>query len=146
MKKIILLVITLLTIYGFYGFKIHNETALENSNGIHFYKGTWKNALIEAKKQDKLIFLDVFATWCGPCKKLKKTTFNDEKVGDFFNLNFINIAINGESNEGRILMKKYGIKGYPSLLFVNFNGNLKTIKTGFHSSNRLINYGKKALN
>jgi len=57
--------------------------------GINFFKGTYTEALAKAKEENKPVFLDVYAGWCGPCKKLKKTTFKDETVGEYFNKNFI---------------------------------------------------------
>ncbi|MFK5959717.1 MAG: thioredoxin family protein [Lutibacter sp.] len=142
MKIVIALGITLLLIFGFYNFK--NEKELTNPNGIQFTERSWKEAIKEAKKQNKLIFLDIYATWCGPCQRMKKTTFNNEKVGAYFNTNFVNIAIDGETLEGQKLIKKYGVRGYPSLLFVNTDESLKAIKTGFHNTDRLLRYGKQS--
>ena len=34
--------------------------------GIEFFHGSWEEALAEAKKQEKPIFVDAFTTWCGP--------------------------------------------------------------------------------
>ena len=89
------------------------------------------------------MFLDVYATWCGPCKKLKKTTFSNAEVGTYFNTNFINIEIDGETTEGQQIMAKYNLRSYPSLLFINADSSIKSIKKGFQSSDRLINYAKK---
>jgi uncharacterized protein YyaL (SSP411 family) len=64
--------------------------ALKDENGIKFFNGTWKELLAEAKKQNKPIFMDVYTTWCRPCKVLDKDVFPNEKVGEFYNKNFIN--------------------------------------------------------
>lgn len=143
MKIVITLGIALLLILGFYSLK--NKEKTNNPNSIHFSQRSWNETLTEAEKQNKLIFLDVYATWCGPCKKMKKTTFNNEEVGSFFNKNFINIAIDGETTEGQQIIKKYGLRGYPSLLFVNGDGSLKAIKTGFQNTNDLLSYGKNIM-
>ncbi len=145
MKTTIIVGIVLLAGYLLFSFKTENKTELPNPKGVHFYNGTWNEALAEAKKQNKVIFLDVYAVWCGPCKKLKKTTFNNEEVGDFFNTNFINIAIDGETPEGQKLMAKYGVRGFPTLLIIDANSNLIDRTTGFHSANRLIGFGKQNL-
>jgi thiol:disulfide interchange protein len=145
MKTIAILGVSLLAVYGLFSFKNKTDKIKSNADGIHFFKGSWNDALDEAKKQDKIIFLDVYATWFGPCNKMKKTTFNDEIVGTYFNKNFINVAIDGETPEGQLLIEKYAIRGYPSLLFVNANGTLKAIKIGYHSSELLMSYGKKNL-
>ena len=64
-------------------------TTDEETDGIQFFTGTWDEALEKAKEENKLIFLDAYASWCGPCKRMSKSVFTDEKVGEFFNANFI---------------------------------------------------------
>lgn len=145
MKTILFMLLISLLAFGIFSFKnpIH-ENAIEGK-GILFFNGTFKEALLEAKKENKPIFLDVYATWCGPCKKLKKTTFKDEKVGDYFNANFVNIAIDGETREGRELLRTYNIRSYPSLLILDSHGNIKTRTTGFKNPYILINFGKRII-
>ena len=75
----------------------------DSTEGIHFQKSNWQQALDLAKKENKLVFLDIYATWCGPCKQLKKYTFSDKAAGDFFNANFVNMALDGEQEEGATL-------------------------------------------
>lgn len=110
--------------------------------GIQFHKGTFKEALAIAKAENKLVLLDIYATWCGPCKKLKSTTFSNKEVGDLFNEEYINIALDGEQAEGAALAKLYKIKGYPTLLFINANGEIVKGTSGYHSPNELIALGK----
>lgn len=93
----------------------------------------------------KTIFLDVYATWCGPCKVLKAHTFSAEEVGAFYNLNFINVTIDGEKGEGAELAKKFGVQAYPSLFFIDQNGKLVSGTNGYHTPNQLIRLGKKVL-
>ena len=49
----------------------------EDPTGIVFHDGTWEEALALAKEKDLPIFLDISASWCGPCKLLKNNTFPD---------------------------------------------------------------------
>ena len=112
------------------------------AKGIDFFKGSWEKALQKAKHEDKYLFIDFYATWCGPCKQLKKT-FKDKEVGAYFNKNFINISIDGETKEGRELMHSYQITSYPTLLIVDANGNIKTKSTGFMKPYILINFGRR---
>ena len=144
-KTIIIAGITLLAAYGSYSFKKADNTESSNSNGIHFFKGTFNEALIEAKKQDKLLFIDVYASWCIPCKQLKETTFKDEKVGSYFNSNFINVTVDAETNEGKKFVEKYAVLGYPTLLIIDARGNLIARNVGIQSANRLISFGKENL-
>ena len=113
--------------------------------GILFEKGTWKEVLQIAQKEDKLIFLDIYATWCRPCKLLKTKTFSNPDVGKFYNENFINIALNGEEGDGLQLMTEYQLTGYPSLLIVDKNGNIVKQTSGYQNSNELLSFGKTIL-
>ena len=79
---------------------------------IQFIESDWKKALAEAKKQNKLIFLDAYATWCGPCRMLKQYTFPDKAVGEFFNENFINIALDMEKGDGPAVARQYQVNAY----------------------------------
>ena len=57
--------------------------------GIQFQSLSWDEALAASKKSNKLIFIDAYTTWCGPCKALEKYTFTDASVGALFNASFI---------------------------------------------------------
>jgi thioredoxin 1 len=116
--------------------------ATETEKGIQFYQGSWAEALKLAKKENKLIFLDIYASWCGPCKRLKANTFPDEAVGEFYNTYFINLALDGEKGEGRELARKYAIKGYPTLLFVDHTGTVVAKTAGYHNPDKFLNLGK----
>ncbi|MBA3901373.1 MAG: thioredoxin family protein [Bacteroidetes bacterium] len=111
--------------------------------GINFHKGTWSEALTKAEKENKIIFLDIYATWCGPCKRLKAKTFSDKEVGGFYNPNFINVAIDGEKGEGPELARKYSVTGYPTLLFFDSKGNLIARTAGFHNAKDFLAMGEK---
>ena len=113
--------------------------------GIQFHKGSWNDALKKAKTENKLIFLDVYATWCGPCKRLKSQTFSNAEVGLYFNERFVNVALDGEKDDGRQLVKTYGIRSYPSLLFIDGNGKIIKSTMGFHTSDDLITFAKTVL-
>ena len=115
-------------------------------NGIQFYKGTWESALEKAKNEDKLIFLDAYASWCGPCKRMAATTFKNKEVGEFFNKNFINFKMDMEKHkEGRRLSSKYRLTAYPSLYFVDSNENVAHKTVGGLNNSQAIAAGQKAL-
>lgn len=116
-----------------------------NEEGIEFFHGTWEQALQKSAEKKKPIFLDVYATWCGPCKMLMGITFPDKKVGEYFNAHFINVEIDGESNEGEDLAERYGIRGYPSLFVIDAKGKVITGTAGFHTPSALIDFGKTAV-
>ena len=143
------IIITILTISLCIGIYVYNNPRVdfnkEDEGGIAFYKGTWAEVLTKAKQENKLIFLDIYATWCGPCKKLKKYTFASKKTGLYFNTHFINISLDGEEGAGAALATFYEITNYPSLLFINGEGKVVSRTDGYMGDKELINYGKLAL-
>lgn len=98
--------------------------------GIRFYEGTIQEAFEKAKSENKLVFVDCYTTWCGPCKMLKQYTFKDVILGDYMRENYISLAIDMETSEGEILAKKYGIESYPTLLFLDKYGRVINHQVG----------------
>ena len=113
-----------------------------SSNGIHFFEGSWDEALAFAKNENKSIFLDVYASWCGPCKLLKKNTFPDIEAGKYFNENYINVKIDGEKGVGIKVARELKVKGYPSLYVLNSAGEPLVYFTGYLNPTDLIELGK----
>jgi thioredoxin 1 len=145
--KNVLIAIVVLGIIAFLYFRSNPKVDFKEDtvDGIHFQKGNWQQALDLAKKENKVVFLDIYATWCGPCKQLKKYTFADKSAGDFFNTNFVNMALDGEQEEGAALASKFGIEAYPTLMFVTPEGELITKSPGFRTASDLINLGQQIL-
>lgn len=123
--------------------RVSNKTL--PGKGIQFIEANWQEALIQARQQNKLIFLDAYASWCGPCKLLKKETFPDAEAGEFFNQYFINVAVNMEKGYGPALAEKYKVDAYPTLLITDANGNLLTYTKGFMQPKQLISFGQYGL-
>ncbi len=121
-----------------------NATA-DTEKGIQFIEADWSKALAEAKKQNKMIFLDAYASWCGPCKMLKKNTFPNKDAGDFFNKNFINVAIDMEKGDGPSLGEKFRVTAYPTLIIADAEGNILTYTQGYISPKQLIEFGQHGL-
>ena len=141
MKKPITLILLLLYFIPLTSFKTKTYDA-GTAKGIEFFKGSWEEALEKAKQENKNIFVDFYATWCGPCKQLKKS-FKDKEVGAYYNKNFINVSIDGETKEGKELMYRYQIQGYPTLIIVDYNGKVKTKSIGVLKPYILINFGRR---
>ena len=115
----------------------------DEEKGIKFYEGTWEEALAKAAKEDKYIFLDAYAAWCGPCKVMAKREFVKEEVGDYFNKNFINFMMDMEKDpEGKRLGNKYEITAYPTLFIINANEEVVKQVIGYHKGKELITFGK----
>lgn len=143
MKKITVLT-SLLFAFIVFSSTTFEKAAGKEKTGINFHQGTWKEAMMKAKKENKLIFLDANTKWCGPCKKMEKFTFTDSAVAKYFNEHFINVKMDMEKGEGRSIAKKLNVRYYPSLFFVNKNGNVAMKNVGYMSAVELLELGKKA--
>ena len=141
MKSIVIILSSLFVLFS--SMTLPKENKKENGEGIQFQTGSWDEALKLAKKENKLIFLDMYASWCGPCKRLKSKTFPNEDVGEFFNKNFINYAIDAEKGEGVKLASKYRITAYPTLLFIDSKGQIVARTMGYHTPEQLLEVGQK---
>lgn len=115
------------------------------SQGIQFDHGTLEQALAKAKKENKIVFIDCYTTWCGPCKYLAKNVFTQKEVGDFFNRNFVNVKMDMESEEGKPLMGKYQVAAFPTLLWLDAEGNIQHKMVGAGDANSLLGTAKLAM-
>ena len=132
MKKIVIFSFSLLLLSSF--LLLPNS----NNNGIKFQDITFKEALAQAKKENKPIFMNVYATWCPPCNKIKQTTFEAEKVGSAMNKNFINISIDAEKGEGIELSKRYEVTAHPLMLVIDSDGNVQKRILGYVKEDQLL--------
>jgi thioredoxin-related protein len=116
------------------------------NRSIKFEHGSFKEIKEKALKENKLIFIDAFTTWCGPCKQMAKNIFTNDTVADYYNKNFVNAKIDMEKGEGIELAKQYDVRCYPNLLFVDGNGNLVHRIAGSMSVKEFIALGDEAKN
>lgn len=111
MKKTFLLLITL-------------SLAITSQAQITFEEGTWDEIKAKAKKAKKMIFVDAYTTWCGPCKWLSANVFTDKAVGEHHNAQYINYKLDMEKGEGPKFAQDFGVAAYPTLLYFNKDGEL----------------------
>ncbi len=132
MKKILFLLTIPLSIIVF------------GQQGINFQKTSFKDILAKAKAEKKLIFLDAFASWCGPCKMMEKNIFPLPAVSEYYNANFINARFDMEKGEGRDIAMKYGVRSYPTFLFLNGNGEVVLKNYGYMGEADFLTIAKEA--
>lgn len=94
------------------------------TTGMTFAEKSFDDLLAQAKAEDKIIFIDAYTTWCGPCKMMAKKVFPAEAVGKVYNERFINAKFDMEKGEGPGLARRYGVQAYPTYLFVDGNGEI----------------------
>jgi thiol-disulfide isomerase/thioredoxin len=132
-------------------FLIPLSTFAQNRH-ILFEQGAMAKALAKADSAKRLVFVDCFTTWCGPCKGMDAYVFTNDSVADFFNTHFINVKMDMEKGEGPAMKKKYSVGAFPTFLLLDAAGNivykfvggmkadsfLATIKQGIDPNNRVV--------
>ena len=137
--------------YGFFmpngevGNKVLKDAVVKRNNtrSIRFEEIGLKDVMAKAKKENRLIFIDAYTDYCQPCMLMVKNVFSLNAVADFYNQNFINLKMHfGKEKE---LAEKYGTSGYPAFLFINGDGKLVYMESGYTEGDEFIGYGKTAL-
>jgi thiol-disulfide isomerase/thioredoxin len=122
MQKFFLILIFVLTVSIADGYS--------QNRSIQFIDKPWQEIVAMAKQQNKMIFLDAFASWCGPCKWMAANMFTNDTVADYYNKTFLCASIDMEKGDGLTLRQKYQVRAYPSLLFINGNEEMVHEKVG----------------
>lgn len=126
--------------------------------GITFEHGlNWSQIKEKAKKENKFIFVDLYTTWCGPCKYMNTNVFTQHKVGNFFNSNFVNAQIQMDKTdqdseevkswyaESERFAKDYKIAAYPTFLIFNPQGELVHRMVGGSDADEFIDRSQDGL-
>jgi len=132
--------------------------ALAQAEGIRFEHAiSWPVIVAKAKAENKYIFLDCYATWCGPCKYMSQKIFVQKSVADFFNDHFINVAVQMDETAhdseavrqwygvAKEIEKKYSIDAYPTFLFFSPDGEAVHRLVGSFEAEKFVAKAKEAL-
>lgn len=126
---------------------------------------TLEEAVEAQKTTPKKIFMDAYASWCGPCKMLDKNTFQNKDVANFINENYYAVKFNAEGNETVVYKGKtytnpnfnpntngrnsshelsayFAIRSYPTMLFLDKQANPITPIIGYKTPRQLELYLK----
>lgn len=154
MKKISLLILVLLNQYMI----VYAQTEIGSEKGINWVSNmSWEQVKEKAKIENKYIFVDAYATWCGPCKMMDKDVFPNDTVAAFMNDKFISVKLqmdkfNSDRKEvkewytvANMLGKQYLIFAYPTYLYFNPLGEIVHKTLGFQNVTRFIKEGYDAL-
>ena len=115
------------------------------SQGIEFQKLKWQEAIEMANEKGKLLFVDSYAEWCGPCKKMAKHEFVKKEVGEVYNSNFINLKLDMESKNGRTFDSQYPVSAYPTMFFLSGEGEVVKKIRGGQKADQLIKMANDAI-
>ena len=137
MKKLLLICSLAFVGMSFLTEKQHSSQSTEE--GIQFQTLSIEDAKKQSLKSGKLIFIDAYASWCGPCKRMAATSFKNQEVGKVYNEQFINLKIDCEKDaDGPELARMYKVKAYPTLLVIDGNGKLIKEVVGMQMEDGLL--------
>ena len=97
---------------------------------IAFVEKPWADIMALAAKEKKVIFLDAYTSWCGPCKWMAANMFTNDTIADLYNSSFICAHFDMEKGEGIQLARDYQVRAYPTLLFISPEGEVLHIRVG----------------
>jgi thiol-disulfide isomerase/thioredoxin len=105
---------------------------------IQFSHENFATVSARAKKEKKLIFIDFYTVWCGPCRKMAAEVFKQPAVAELYNSKFVNYKLDAERGEGIALAKKYEVAYYPSFVFIDADGNLYNKSVGYQKDSTFM--------
>ncbi len=110
------------------------------AQGIEFFHGTFEEAKSKAKAENKPLFVDVYTSWCGPCKKLSKEVFPQKIVGDYFNSSFVCFKLQADKKDSnnQEIANQYHVTAYPTLMWLDGDGKLLHMSTGYKEPGQLV--------
>ena len=133
-KNIIIFIISLLTFIS-----------CKNSYAEIKWEKDLATAIKKAKSKNLPIMIDIYTDWCSWCKELDKNTYANEKVIETAK-KIVSVKLNPEtSEEGEEIAKKYGVKGYPTILFINADGFVLENVGGYVEGEKFVPYMKNAI-
>src|SRR3954463_206889 len=112
---------------------------------IHFEPLSWQQALGKARQENKMIFIDVYATWCTYCRQMDANTFSLPEVGDYHNEHFINLKYDVLRGDGIAIRNSYRLLGFPTFLYLDPQGFVVKKTAGYQSKEQLLQNSQAAL-
>ena len=77
-----------------------------------------------ALRSGKLVLIDLYATWCPPCRTMEREVFSRKDVGDFMEQHFVAAKYDVDKTTGKELLKRYGSGAIPLYLVFDTQGEL----------------------
>lgn len=97
---------------------------------VKWSDGTYAQVLERAKQENRYVFIDFYATWCGPCKRLDEVTYPDAKVSELLN-SMVPVKWDAEKDPWLATAKQYKVSAYPTLIVLDPSGKEVDRHLGF---------------
>ena len=96
------------------------------------WQKNYDEAVAKAKKDKKLVMVDVYTDWCGWCKKLDKDVYSNNDVQEQLGKSFVALKINPEENsKNAALVRQFGSHGFPHIVFLDAEGKKVAEQVGY---------------
>ena len=112
---------------------------------IHFEPLSWQQALGKARNENKMIFIDVYTTWCTYCRQMDAAVFSVPALGNYHNEHFINLKYDALKADGIAIRKSYTLPGIPAFLYLDPQGMVIKKTVGYQNKEQLLQNSQAAL-
>ena len=104
---------------------------------------SFDEACKKAREEKKIVLIDFYTTWCGPCKLLDRTTWKDDEVRKWLGSHAIALKIDAEKN--RKLASNYNIRSFPTILFLKPDGKELDRLVGYRGAEEFLEDAEGAI-
>lgn len=116
-----------------------------SGQSVRFSPLSWRDALIKAKSKNKMLFVDMYTTWCTYCKQMDETVFSTGEAGKYYNEHFVNVRFDALRGDGNQIRKNYTLLGFPTFLYLDPNGLVILKTAGYQDVKKFISNGDSAV-
>lgn len=114
------------------------------TQGIVFFHGTYAEALQKAQAEHKQIFVDVYTSWCGPCKQMAREVFTQPAVGEYYNARYVCLKLDAEKEKEHGFFRNYQATAFPSFFWLDEQGKLLDMQIGYADSGKFLRMAAEA--
>lgn len=146
MRYLVFIIVTIGVVFLYTSISQNKVTESDSTSVAEKDSANWLTDLSAvqamAKEEGKPILMDFTGSnWCGWCIKLKKEVFSKPAFIDYANEHLILMTVDfprgleqeeSIKEQNNLLLDKYGINGFPTIILVDFEGNVLG-KTGYKS-------------
>jgi len=120
---------------------------VSSKKGVDFVQSkTLTDVLENAQASGKIVFLDMYTTWCAPCKIMDEEVFTDPAVESLLDEKMVSYKVDAEKGNGPDLTLIYNVQVYPTLIFLDDKGRELVRNDGALTTTGFLDLAKQALN